>query len=117
MQNFIDWVLQEMKNRDWAIADLARKGEMKEPTISRVLNQHRNPGIDTCHGIARAFRIPPETVLRRAGLLPPKPAEDEVTEELLLLYSHLPPTVQDDLLEMIRALEHKHAPRANHKKT
>ena len=43
--------------------------------------------------------------------------EDQVTRELLDCYSRLPPDVQDDLLQMIRALEKKHTQRANHPDT
>lgn len=113
MNTFNDWLLREAEKADLSFAEIARRGKISHARISQVLGGE-SPGYEFCVGIARGLKISREIVFRRAGLLSPKPAEDEITEELLLLYSHLPPSVQDDLLEIVRALELKHAPRANH---
>ncbi|MCW5877753.1 MAG: helix-turn-helix transcriptional regulator [Anaerolineales bacterium] len=68
---FVDWILQEMETRSWSQAELSRRSRVSESHISHVLSGRRGPQIGFCKGIAKAFEMPPELVLRKAGLLPP----------------------------------------------
>ncbi|MCW5876144.1 MAG: helix-turn-helix transcriptional regulator [Anaerolineales bacterium] len=68
---FVDWVLRELEKRSWSQAELARRSKISESHISHVFFGRRQPQITFCKGIARAFELPPELVLRKAGLLPP----------------------------------------------
>jgi hypothetical protein len=43
-------------------------------------------------------------VLRRAGILPPKPEESELTEDLLHYFGQLSPEDQERALTIVRAL-------------
>ena len=96
---FSVWLQAELEHRGWDQAELARRSEVTPAQISRILSQTRRPGPDACLAIARALRVPPEEVFRRAGLLPPTgeldPAVRELTE-LLPLLNH------DDLRVLIR---------------
>lgn len=42
----------------------------------------RQPGTDTCIGIAKAFGVTPEEVYRRAGLLPETATENEAIKRI-----------------------------------
>ncbi len=68
---FTQWLLEEMKAREWSQAELARKSKVSESHLSHVLSGRRRPKIEFCNRVARAFDLPSEVVARKAGLLPP----------------------------------------------
>jgi len=45
---------------------------MSSQMVNALVNGQSNPGLDSCQGIARAFKIPLEDVFRLAGILPAK---------------------------------------------
>jgi len=45
---------------------------MSSQMINAIINNQANPGLESCQGIARAFKMPLEDVFRMAGILPPK---------------------------------------------
>jgi hypothetical protein len=55
-----------------------------------------------CRDIAEALKIPPEIVLRVAGLLPPVPKTTEREEELLYLYRNLSEKEKEELARYLR---------------
>jgi len=69
----------------------------------------RGAGPEVCVAMARALDVPPETVFRAAGLLPPSrdPGEDE--EELLYHYRDLDEGGQREARAVIRALRETRA--------
>lgn len=77
--DFVTWLLEELNRRSWDQADLSRRGRLGEGTVSRVISRQRGPGIDFLRGVAMAMQMPLETVLRRAGWLPPT---GEITPEI-----------------------------------
>ena len=108
MKNFPEWLLGEIEKRGWTQAELARRAEVTPAQISRVLSQAQQPGPDTCTGIARALRISPEEVFRRAGLLPPQPEETPTSRELLYMFMQLDDQDQERILSITRTfLEEK----------
>jgi len=76
MNDFVNWLIDEMNKRGWSNSELARRAGVVHSTISMILSGKSNPGNDLCVGIAKALKIPPEEVFRRAGILPPLPAPD-----------------------------------------
>jgi len=82
-QRFKDWLLQEMGKREWSQADLARYANLNRAVINKLLNGQSNPRPTTLEAIARAFKIPVESVFRIAGLLPEVSASDGFVEEML----------------------------------
>jgi transcriptional regulator with XRE-family HTH domain len=80
MTAFTEWLEQELKNREWRPADLAREARLGDATLSRIINGVRNPGASVCRAIAAAFVIPPEEVFRHAELLPPGDGTQETTK-------------------------------------
>lgn len=63
---------------------------MSQSLFSMVLSGKSGVGIDMCNGIARAFNLPPEIVLAKAGLIPSAPEQRENESTLLSLYRNLP---------------------------
>lgn len=99
MDNFSDWLVLQMDERGWKQADLARAANLDTAVISNVINNRRKAGEIVCRAIAKAFTVPPETVFRAAGLLPPKTSQNEKLDEALHLLSMLE---GDDLEELIQ---------------
>lgn len=103
MESFITWLEAELLERDWRLADLARKANLDSGSISRILSGTRKPGPEVCVAIARALNYPPEVIFRLAGLLPPDPGVDPEEKEVLHLFRHLRPEQRKLVLEAMRA--------------
>lgn len=71
--DFATWLMREIETRGWTNAELARRAGISAASISMVVSGQKGVGLDFCLGVSRAFGQPPETVLRKAGLLPPIP--------------------------------------------
>jgi transcriptional regulator with XRE-family HTH domain len=67
-QDFSSWLQSMMDDRGWRQADLARHGGLHTGHLSKVLSRERNPGVEFCRGVARAFGMPEIQVLEIAGL-------------------------------------------------
>ena len=87
---FYKWLQEEMNARDWTQSDLARASGLTRSTINGVVTGTRGPGIEFCNAIAHAFSLPPEEVLRQAGLIPKKPDTDPILDELNYKLASLP---------------------------
>lgn len=83
MENFSDWLQNQLDERGWKQADLARASKLDTAVISNVINQRRKAGEVVCRAIAAAFNMSPETVFRAAGILPPPPPILEETQARL----------------------------------
>ena len=82
---FTDWINEEVKKRGWSFRELSRRAGISSPTISQVMNNQANPGLNFCTGIAQAFNIRLEDVLRKANILQPEPEEVAEEKEVLRL--------------------------------
>lgn len=100
--NFVEWLTSELDKRDWTASDLARHSGISKGSISNIISGVRQPGNDVCEGIARAFKISPEVVYRRAGLLPPLPEEDINRDELINLYNLMNESNREDVIDYAR---------------
>jgi len=83
---FVQWVLTELDDRGWSQRELARRAGISAAAVNQILTEQRQPTAEFSIAIARALRVPPEAVLRRAGHLPPVPDnghQDEGTEFLI----------------------------------
>lgn len=101
---FQEWLEEKLREMGWKPADLARAANIRYATLSRILNGQRNAGPDVCLAVARALKVPPEKVFRRAGLLPPLPAsEDDATlKELQDIAQQLSLEKRREVLEYAR---------------
>jgi transcriptional regulator with XRE-family HTH domain len=102
-----EWLGSEMERRGWRPVDLAREAGLSTGTLSNVLRGSRRPGLHFCRKVAEALVLPPEQVLRHAGLLPPTPESTPSLREVDHLLSQLTPEQQDDVLVFVRALLEK----------
>jgi len=110
--DFTEWLTNELTVKGWDQAELSRRSGITTAHISRIMTGQRHPGSDALSGIARALRLPPEDVFRRAGLLPPKrgvTANDMARyDDVLATIASLTPENQKlvfDLLERIKRSE------------
>jgi transcriptional regulator with XRE-family HTH domain len=109
MENiFVTWLIDELEKRRWSNSDLAREAGLVPSAISQVISGDRSPGYKLCIKIAKPLEVPPETVLRIAGLLPrlptPKEVSDSAVQKMVDIIRNLPEETQRDLLEIALAL-------------
>jgi len=109
--DFIDWLTNELIQRSWSNSELARRAEMVPSTVSMVLNRKSNPGFDFCTSVARALGLPPEQILRRAGLLRPLPPPVAEEEEIVSILRSLTASTRRTVIAMLRGLA-QHTPPA-----
>lgn len=68
-------------------SELARLAKLGRGTISNIMSGNRQVGQDTISAIARALKLPPETVFRAAGILPPQtPAPSRALDGLTVAH-------------------------------
>lgn len=79
---FNDWLIQQLKDKDWSQADLHRASGLTSAAISKYING-RTPDEDSLRKIAHAFKLPVELVFEKAGLLPPKPELSPIKRKLI----------------------------------
>jgi transcriptional regulator with XRE-family HTH domain len=118
---FASWLQQEMNNRGWNNSELARRAGVTRGSIGNILRGDRNIGNELCLAISKALNLPPETILRAAGLLPPERTPEEKYEELLSILDTFTEAQRKDVLRYARfvsgeneksSLERKTKPRA-----
>jgi transcriptional regulator with XRE-family HTH domain len=103
--NFSEWLQAEMSKRGWSQSDLARFAELNRAVINKLLNGKSRPQPSTLGAIARALKIPIETVYRAAGLLPKNDEHDDATEELVyILKSIRSPQRKATAIMLLKAL-------------
>lgn len=112
--NFAEWVRGEMSKRGMGQVDLARLAHVSPGAISKLLNGERNPGVDVCRGIAKAFELAEDVVLERAGLLTRNNVSlTTAAKELLAAVQFLS---EEEILELIALAEFKRRKRGVHAK-
>ena len=99
---FAEWLAQQMAERDMSQAELSRKSKVSDGQLSRLLRAERGVGEESVSGIARALGIPPETVFREAGLLPPESKPNKIIKAIEYLANRLPVEEQAEILEYTR---------------
>ena len=83
---FSEWLQAEMDKRGWSQSDLARSADLNRAVINKLLNGKSHPQPATLEAIARALRVPLETIYRAAGLLPASADSDEAADEALHIF-------------------------------
>jgi len=80
IMDFYIWLNGQMKKAGLNQSQLAKRSNLNQAAISRLLSGQASPSPDTCQAFARVFHMPVEEVYRAAGLLPTKPEADEIIE-------------------------------------
>jgi len=85
-----DWLQQEMNKRHWSQSDLARASGLHRAVINKLMNgNNRFPRPQTLNAIARAFKIPAESIYRATGVLPPISEDDTFVQELIYKFQSI----------------------------
>lgn len=101
---FAQWLLTEMQTRRMSQAELARKSGLSRAMISRTLSQQSFPSWEACISIARGLDLPPENVLRAAGMLPAEIEEVERVSEQIAHYK-IAELTDEQVDEVLRFIE------------
>lgn len=101
-ENFSNWLRKELEKRDWSQADLARRSGVSTAQIARILSGERGIGAASLQSIAKALKIPSETIYRAAGLLPPVSEEEALIQEIMHDFNELPPDEQINVAEYVK---------------
>lgn len=106
--NIIDWLTNELNDRDLTNADFARRSGLSKSIISLVMSGQRRASADFCITAARTLHIDPLYVLGVGGHLPPSREEkrqaDPILDELITIYTNLTPHLKEAALLMLRGL-------------
>lgn len=110
-ESFVTWLVEQIDSRGWTNSELARRANLVPSTVSMVVSHQKRPGLEFCVGIAQAFGVPPEDVLRLAGLLPSIPAPIAEEHEVVTILRSLPAAIRRTVVTMLRALTASPGPR------
>jgi transcriptional regulator with XRE-family HTH domain len=99
MENFGDWLLQELEKRDWSQSDLVKNAGISRGTLSNIISGNRGVGFDSLLAIAHAFKISPISIFRKAGILPEGGDEASFAD-----YNHLLSQLTTEEQEEIRQI-------------
>ena len=86
-------------------------GKISASTFDKVIRREANPGLDFCVGVARAFSMPPDEVLRLAGLLPPKSEKDAMVEKIMYYWDQLSDANRETAIALLEALAKQSQPK------
>lgn len=97
---FSEWLQQKITESGLSQSEIARRGGTSHARISQVLAGEK-PGASFCLAIARAFHLPPEYVLEKAGIVPPIPStnDDTTLSELIEVARKLSPEKRQEVLK------------------
>jgi len=99
--DFPKWLQEQLDAREWRPTDLARKANLSDATVSRILKGERQADIDTLMGFAFAFNISPMAIIRKAFIFPETEKEDEVNwEDWKHLLNQMTPQEEQNIKRM-----------------
>ena len=87
---FGEWLKAQIKQQDMNQSELAAKIRVHPPQVSRIISGERTATTDILVKISDALRLPRETVLGAAGILPPE-TDDPWVDEMSYKLSRLSP--------------------------
>lgn len=104
MEDFINWLNEEIKDRGWVNSELARRAEISTSLLSLVLLGKHPPSWEFCAAVADALLKPREYVLRKAGYLSPLPVPegDPLLQEVIDVTKQFDSEGRRDILEYAR---------------
>lgn len=113
-KDFAGWLDQRILEKGWSQSEAARRGKVSSQMINAVVNGQARPGLRFCRGIAQAFHMPLEEVLRIAGILPGpqvrqprlvyRVGNDADTDQLLRAWQDLEPEDREIVLALVERL-------------
>ncbi len=79
---FSTWLQKELGRRDWSQAELSERSGIHRAIISKIILGSSMPMPETLDALAKGLGLSPTLVFQKAGLLQPKPDNDEWVEEM-----------------------------------
>lgn len=104
METFNEWLENELKKRSWNQNQLAKRSGLAHGTISNILNNNKGFGPESLLAIARALKIPPETIFRAVGWLPESKDFTKDQELILHYYSLLDQDKKEIVIKLIESM-------------
>jgi len=104
-QRFSDWLNDQMRDRGWTQADLARASGLNTGFVSMIMSGKRGPGSKACQSIAKGLRLHESVVFQAAGLLAGRPRTsdgDALINEITDIYHRLDEYDRAEMLEFSR---------------
>jgi len=96
-------ISEEMKKRNLGLRETASVIGTSHPTLARALAGEKI-SFEFALQLAPFLHLPPESVMRVAGLLSPKPATTEQTEKMLYLFEKMGDKDRQTILDMMEFL-------------
>jgi transcriptional regulator with XRE-family HTH domain len=105
---FANWLKQQIAERGWSVRETARQAGISPTPISNILSGKARPGLDVYRGVARAFQVRLEDVLRLAGELPAtvqeQRAADPLLDEGIRILTEIPPGDRPMAVRLLQGL-------------
>ena len=112
MTDFPDWVREQIETRGWSVPETARRSKrggykgISSSMIYQVINHQARPGMRFFRGMARAFDMSQDEIMRLAGELPALPDTGGDWEDRLFdLMTRLSPVERLRVIEFARFIE------------
>jgi transcriptional regulator with XRE-family HTH domain len=104
---FWEWAEEELEKRNLTWYAVERKSGVSTGAISKRVN-YQPPTELTCRAIAEVFKIAPDIVFRRAGILPEPERYEPEMQDLIDTLKYLPDEELDRLMLFVEALYRYH---------
>ncbi len=115
--DFPKWLEKQRKDKGWTQSDLSRAAGISRQVVSDYEGYKRKYfDEDILKKIARAFKLPAETVFRAAGLLDAKPDTDDWVETMNHKMKLLPPAMRPIAEKLLNSLIEEPQPSPSIKK-
>lgn len=95
------WVNSQAEDKNLSFREIAKRGGISVASVSDAASG-QSVGFKVCKGLAKAFGVPEEKILRLAGLLPPEPEETPTSRELLYMFMQLDDENQKRIMSITR---------------
>lgn len=99
MENFGDWLIKEIENRNWSQSDLVKAAGISRGTLSNIISGTRGTGEKSLISIANALNISPITIFRKAGMLP-EVGEQSSMDDWQHVLDQLSPEEQEEIRQI-----------------
>ncbi len=106
-KTFGEWLASELARRNMTQSDLASSSGTTPAQISRIISGSRGVGEKALSMIAKGLDLPPETVFRAAGFLPPQKEVNELVEQLINQASVLDDEDIYELIEIAKVIKER----------
>ena len=95
------WLNEQLVARDWSQNRLGKEAGVSSGEMSRIMNG-KLPGVEVALALARALRVPTETILRLAGRIPQAPLSSPEFDEWGELFHQLGDEDRTEMLQIGR---------------